>query len=119
MSINQTLSGNITLNTSLTPATVSDISEKVWLQFLTLGTPPLLKSTEYSCLDNMTLQKDNTFTIAGPGGMKSYTKSEQEYCPFGCDSKNSQCVPPPINRAGIIAFIVIAVLAAIVIVRRI
>lgn len=118
VSINMTLSGNITLNTSLTPATVSDISEKVWLQFLTLGTPPLMKSTEYSCIDNTTLQKDNTFDVYGPGGVKTYTKSEQEYCQFGCDFNTNQCVPPPINRAGMIAVLVVVVLAMIILVRR-
>ena len=110
--------GNITLNTNLTSATIGDISEKVWLEFLTLGTPPLLKSTAYSCIDNMTLQKDNTFTITGPGGDKSYTKSEQEYCPYGCDPKNNQCVPPPVNRAGFIALAIVGVIGFIIIVRR-
>lgn len=94
------------------------MAEKVWLQFLTLGTPPLLGHVSLSCLDNMTLLKDNTFMITGPGGDKSYTKSEQEYCPYGCDPKNNQCVPPPVDRAGFIALAVVGVIGFIVVVRR-
>jgi hypothetical protein len=94
------------------------LAEKIWLQFLTLGTPPLLGHVSLSCLDSMTLQKDNTFMIAGPDGNKSYTKSEQEYCPYGCDPKNNQCVPSSVDRTWMIVAIIAGVLFMIFVVRR-
>lgn len=118
ISINQTLSGNITLSTNLTSAAVSDISEKVWLQFLTLGTPPLMPSTSYSCVDNVTLAKNITFDVCSTSGCKEYSKLTNEFCEFGCDPKNNQCVPPPINRMGFVAVVFIGIIAFIIIVRR-
>jgi methyl-accepting chemotaxis protein len=110
--------GNITVNANISSQTLSDISEKVWLQFLTLGTPPPMPSTSYYCSDNVTLVKDITFDVCSGAGCKQYTKLTNTFCEFGCDTKNNQCVPPPINRMGFIAVVIIGILGFIVILRR-
>jgi hypothetical protein len=118
ISINNTLSGNITLSSNLTSQSINDISEKVWLQFLTLGTPPPMPSTSYYCSDNVTLVKNITFDVCSGAGCKKYTKLTNSFCESGCDFKTNQCVPPPIERMGFIVAVIIGAIAFIVIVRR-
>lgn len=113
--------GNVTLNVnaSLSPSQVADVSEKVWLQFFTLGTPPTLPSTSLYCAANDTLVHNNTFDVCTTSGCKQYTKLVNEYCEFGCDTNNNQCVPPPVNRLFIIVAGAIVLIGLFVVVWKV
>jgi hypothetical protein len=116
VSINMTLSGNVTLNSTLSSGQIDNISQKVWLEFLTLGTPPLLPSTSYSCLDNATLLKNNTFQVCTGSGCSQFSRVDQIYCAYGCDSKNNACMPDPATTSLMLLAILVAIIITVVVI---
>jgi hypothetical protein len=106
------------INTTLSGPTIDEVSQKVWNRFWTLGTPPLLPSTTYACLNSTILLKNITFNVCTDVGCTEFTKVEQQPCTFGCDVARNVCIEPPMNRAAIIIGIIIVVLALLWLARR-
>ncbi len=95
-------------------ANESRIGMATWKTFLKLGTPPLMKLSEYYCKDNTTLVKNHTFTFCEGTKCETYSIFEEIKCDWGCDPVTNSCAPNPFYKwlmvVGIIAGIFLVVI---------
>lgn len=85
----------------------------VWKQFLKLGTPPLMPSTEYYCKDNATLVKNLTFEFCENHKCDTYSRVEEIKCDWGCDSATNSCAPNPFFKYLIVILAVAGIMVLI------
>lgn len=98
---------NITGNITEIAEGMKTIPADVWKQFLKLGTPPLMHSTEYYCKDNTTLVKNITFTFCENHKCDVYSKVEEIKCDWGCDASTASCAPNPFFKYLIVILIIV------------
>jgi len=98
---------NVTLNISIV---LEDVPIETWKTFLKMGTPPLMPSTTYYCLDNTTLVKEISFTFCEDKKCTDYNKTEYIKCNYGCDPELNKCNPPPYMRLGIVIAVIVGMI---------
>jgi len=98
---------NVTLNVSIV---LEDVPIETWKTFLKMGTPPLMPSTRYYCLDNTTLVKEVSFTFCEDKKCTDYNKTEYIKCTYGCDPELNKCNPPPYMRLGIVIAVIVGMI---------
>lgn len=109
---------NITMNISID---VQQAAYAVWELFFVRGTPPLAPSTTYICSLNDThiLYKIISYNYTGGIAQGEYTKTEDVYCDYGCDTVNNNCALSPFWRyAIIIAFTAVIIIVLFLLFRR-
>jgi hypothetical protein len=73
---------------------IKDIPKNTWEVFLIYGTPPLMPSTSYYCLDNQTLIKKIPRTVCFDNKCENITIEEEIKCQYGCNMEINECNPP-------------------------
>jgi len=101
---------NVTLNVSFV---LSEVPVETWKTFLKLGTPPLMKLSQYYCKDNTTLVKNHTFTFCEGNKCETYSIFEEIKCDWGCDPERKACNYPPYLKYGIILGVVFIIFVVV------
>jgi hypothetical protein len=102
----------------ITIPSIEDISSSVWKKFLVYGTPPLMPSTSYQCLDNQTLIKKIPRTVCFDKKCENITIEEEIKCQYGCNFETNECNPPTWQPFAYIMGGLIAIMFLIVIVYK-
>jgi len=104
--------------TNHTEYAIISSAERTWEEFFIRGTPALMKSTQYRCLDNQTLLKNLTFNFCKDGACKLYSKVEEIKCEWGCDPVTNSCAPNPFYKWLIIVGIIAGIFLVVIFIWR-
>jgi len=94
------------------------MAEKTWEEFFIRGTPALMESTQYTCIDNQTLLKNVTFEFCKNEACRTYSKVEEIKCEWGCDSVTQSCAPNPFYKWLIVVGIMGIIFLTIILIWR-